>query len=182
MQNVASVGAYSTVALVFADTSRVDAAVAVFKTALDRFTDAQYKDQLPLLLFNYAAVLKRVGDGRMAAEQFDKAAKICNALIAENPKLVEPYRILGNVFAENGDFTNAVDNFQKAVELQPDNPENYMNLIQAFEASDKLDIAIQTAQKAIPPTLSPFTSSRTLKTSRATSGNWNPKRRAISKT
>jgi Tfp pilus assembly protein PilF len=144
-----SIGRYGLVALVFADAGKTDEALHVLTSALDRFTDAQYREQMLPLRYNYAVFLKKTGKDRQAAEQLDTATKICNELLAENPQLVEPYRVLGNVFAENGDFQKAVEYFQKAVALQPDNPENYMNLIQALEVGGKRDSAIETAQKAV---------------------------------
>jgi tetratricopeptide (TPR) repeat protein len=107
--------AYGSVAIIFADAGRTDDAIKIFRTAIERFTDVQYKDQMPTVLFNYAAILKRAGESRSAGEQFDAATKICNELIYDNPNLVEPYRVLGNIFAENSDFTKATDYFKKVV-------------------------------------------------------------------
>ncbi|MBN2021054.1 MAG: fused MFS/spermidine synthase [Sedimentisphaerales bacterium] len=143
------VRAYSTIALVFDGQGRTEDAIKIFKSAIERFNDAKYKDQMPQLLFNYAAVLKKRGDKEQASEKFGAAVKICNELVSGNPNLVEPYRVLGNVFAENGDFVRSAEYFRKAVDLEPDNPENFMNLTQAFEAGNDLDSAIRSAQKAV---------------------------------
>jgi len=146
---VFSVRVYDMVALIFADAGRTDDALRVLKTALDRFTDRQYREQMLPLRYNYAAFLKKTGKDRQAAEQFDATAQICGELIAENPRSVEPYRVLGNIFAEKGDFTGAVENFRKAVDLQPDNPDIRMNLVQALEVGGNHNSAVQAAQKAI---------------------------------
>jgi spermidine synthase/Tfp pilus assembly protein PilF len=143
------VRAYSVISLIFADTGRVNQALQVCETALDRFTDPQYREQILSLRHNYAVFLKRAGKNQQAAEQFDAVAQICNELIAKTPKSVEPYRILGNIFAEKGDFAKAVENFQKVLALQPDSLENHTNLIQALEAGGNIDSAVQAAQKAI---------------------------------
>ena len=140
---------YSSIGLIFADAGRTDDAIKIFRTAIGNFKDVRFKDQMPILLFNYGAVLKAAGRSQQAAEQFDKAAQICNELISDNPRLVEPYRVLGNIFAENGDFVKAVEYFRKAVALEPDNPENSRILIQALEVAGDFDSAIQAAQKAI---------------------------------
>ena len=140
---------YGVVALKFVDAGRANDAIKIFSTALDKFTDAKYKDQMPMHLYNYAAVLKETGDSAKSAEMFARAAKICNELISENPQAVEPYRVLGNVFAENGDFTKAIEWFRKAVALEPDNPENHKNLIQALVISGDIDSAIVASRNAI---------------------------------
>jgi tetratricopeptide (TPR) repeat protein len=140
---------YGLVALIFAEGGRTDDAIKIFGAALDKFTDAKYKDQMPMLLYNYAAILKGTGYSSKSAELFAQTAKICNELILENPKSVEPYRVLGNVFAENGDFAKAIEYFKKAMALEPDNPENSKNLIQALEVSGDVDSAIKAAQEAI---------------------------------
>jgi tetratricopeptide (TPR) repeat protein len=144
-----SVREYGLVALIFADAGRTDNAFKIFSAALDKFGDARYKDQMPMLLFNYAAILKRTGDSRKSGELFARDEQICNELISNNPLSVEPYRVLGNVFAENGDFAKAIECFRKAVALEPDNHENFKNLIQALEVSGDIDSAIGAAQNAI---------------------------------
>lgn len=140
---------YGLVALIFAEGGRTADAFKIFSAALDKFGDARYKDQMPMHLFNYAAILKRTGDSRKSGELFARAEQICNELISDNPQSVEPYRVLGNVFAENGDFVKAIECFRKAVAIEPDNQENHKNLIQAFEVTGDIDSAIQAAQNAI---------------------------------
>jgi tetratricopeptide (TPR) repeat protein len=102
-----------------------------------------------VLRYNYAAFLKNTGKDRKALEQFDKAEQICNKILAEKPRESGIYRALGNIFAEKGDFTRAVENFRKALDLEPDNPENHTNLIQALDVGGNLDSAIQAAQKSV---------------------------------
>jgi len=143
-----SVSIYGKIAFIFAEAGKNEEAIEVYKTALERFTEDKYKEQMLSFRYNYGSFLKMSGKEKEALDQLDKTAQICNEILALNPKSIESYRVLGNIFAEKGDFAKAMENFRKALDLQPDNPENYMMLIQAFEARDNLDSAIETAKKA----------------------------------
>jgi tetratricopeptide (TPR) repeat protein len=145
---VLAVIGYGMVAKIFADADKADEALEIYKDALDRFRDDQYKERLLSFRFNYAAFLKMAGREREADEQFGVAAQNCNEILAREPNSIESYRVLGNIFAEKGNFAKATEMFYRVLALQPDNPENYMNLIQAFDAGDNLDSAIQEAQRA----------------------------------
>jgi tetratricopeptide (TPR) repeat protein/MFS family permease len=144
-----SIGVFGVVAQIFIEQGKNNEAEQIFEMALDRFTDSQYSQQVLVLHYNYAAFLKKAGKDRQAAKQFDKAEQICNKILAEKPRESGIYSALGNIFAEKGDFTKAVENFRKALDLEPDNPENHTNLIQALDVGGNLDSAIQAAQKSV---------------------------------
>jgi tetratricopeptide (TPR) repeat protein len=144
-----SIGVYGAVAKIFAEQGKTDEAIQIYEDALGRFADSKYREQVLVLRYGYASLLKMTGRDRKAAEQFEATAQICNELIAKNPRPVWLYRVLGDISAVNGDFSKAVECFQKAVQLQPDNPEDHIYLIQALEAGGKIDSAIEAAQKAV---------------------------------
>jgi len=144
-----SIGVYGAVAKIFAEQGKTDEAIQIYEDALGRFADSKYREQVLVLRYGYASLLKMTGRDRKAAEQFEATAQICNELIAKNPRSVWLYRVLGDISAVNGDFSKAVECFQKAVQLQPDNPEDHIYLIQALEAGGKIDSAIEAAQKAV---------------------------------
>ena len=144
-----AVKAYGIIALILFDSKRTDEALRVYKTAIDRFTDLQYRDQISSIRYSYATLLINEGQKERAAEQMDIIERTCHQLLDEDPNSVKSHVLLGNVLAEKGDFNNAAEHFKKAVELQPGNGESRQNLIQTLEASGNIDSAIQAAEDAI---------------------------------
>jgi tetratricopeptide (TPR) repeat protein len=59
------------------------------------------------------------------------------------------YNNLGYAFLHQGDITNAVANFDKALVLQPRYPEAYFNLGRAFLANHQPDVAVDCFQRAL---------------------------------
>jgi len=143
-----SVRAYRVIALIFADTGRTGHAFSVYRAAIERFAGPQHRVDTLSLRYNYAMLLAKAGNDSEAAQQLQSTIDVCRQVLEENPDSVEPHIVLGNYAAEKGDFAGAVEHFQRAVDLRPDNPENYENLVQAFEAWGKRDSAVQAAQDA----------------------------------
>ena len=144
-----SVKAYKVMALIFGDSGRIDPAIQIYNAAFDHLDANRFADQLLSLRYNYASLLKKAGKPEQADEQFRITAQDCWDTLTRNPQLVEPYVLLGNISAEDGDFTSAVEYFTKAVNLNPDDLENRFNLIQAFEAQGNTGSALQAAGSAI---------------------------------
>jgi tetratricopeptide (TPR) repeat protein len=144
-----AVKAYGVISLILTDSHRTKEALTVYKTAVDRFTDTQHKDQMLLLRYKYMMLLKKDGKNEQAAEQSNIVEKTCRQRLDENPNALDSHVLLGNLLAEKGDFNEASVHFQKAVELQPDNSDNRENLIQTLEAAGKIDSAIQAARNAV---------------------------------
>jgi spermidine synthase/cytochrome c-type biogenesis protein CcmH/NrfG len=144
-----SVKAYGTAALIFAERGRTNEALHVYKTALDRFTDPRYMDQISSMRYNYAMLLKKAGKDQDAAEQLNIALQTCRRVLDENPDSAEPHNVLGNAAAESGDFATAVEHFRKVVALRPDSYEGHMTFVQALEAKGEQDSAIKAAQDAM---------------------------------
>ena len=60
--------------------------------------------------------------------QFDGAAKACRRVLKANPRHVDALNLLGVVSFKAGDAGRAVENLQKALALDPVNPEIHKNL------------------------------------------------------
>ncbi|MCC6154606.1 MAG: tetratricopeptide repeat protein [Candidatus Hydrogenedentes bacterium] len=54
--------------------------------------------------------------------------------IANDPKLALPYNNLGINYAHSGQYAFAIENYNKAIELEPDNPDFKFNLAQLYLA------------------------------------------------
>jgi tetratricopeptide (TPR) repeat protein len=146
---IMAIGEYVVAANILTEAGKTNQALQVYENAMGLFTSAQYEVQMLFLRYRYMMLLKESGKNQQAVEQLNIVEKSCRQRLDENPSAVEPYVLLGNMEAENGDFVKAAEYFQKAVELQPDNSENYLNLMLALQAGGKLDSAIETARKAI---------------------------------
>jgi len=144
-----AVKAYGVIALILTSSDRTNEALRVYKTALERFTDAQYKNQMPAMRYSYAMLLRKDGRDKQASEQLDILTKMCQQLLDENPNLVEPHTIMGKVLFDNRSFAKAAEHFQKAVELQPGDLDNCIYLVQTFELSGQREPAVKAAQNAI---------------------------------
>jgi len=143
-----AVKAYGVISLILTDSHRTKEALTVYKTAVDRFTDTQHKDQMLPLRYKYMMLLKKDGKNEQAAEQSNIIEKTCRQQLDENPNALDSHVLLGHLLAEKGDFNEASVHFQKAVELQPDNSNNRENLVQALEAAGKIGSAIEAARNA----------------------------------
>jgi tetratricopeptide (TPR) repeat protein len=143
-----AVKAYGVISLILTDSHRTKEALTVYKTAVDRFTDTQHKDQMLPLRYKYMMLLKKDGKNEQAAEQSNIIEKTCRQQLDENPNALDSHVLLGHLLAEKGDFNEASVHFQKAVELHPDNSGNHENLIQALEAAGKIGSAIEAARNA----------------------------------
>ena len=101
------------------------------------------------LRHNFALFLNKIGMTEEAKEQYRIVTDGYRDIIAKDPKSVNSYVRLGNIAAENGDFAEAVKNFQQAVKLEPDDFNNRFNLIMALEYEEKPDEAIEATKDAI---------------------------------
>ena len=144
-----SVKAYQTMALIFASKNRDNEALEIYRMAINQFSNSPYEPDMLELRHNFALFLNKTGITDEAKEQFRIAAEGYRNMAQKNPSVAWPYVQLGNIAAENGDFTEAIKNFQQAVKLKPDNLDNRFNLIMALEAQDQQDKAIEAAKIAI---------------------------------
>lgn len=144
-----SIRAYNVIAAIFADSGRVNEALEIYQHAVNHISKGQFNDQMPAIHYNFAVLLKKAGQLEKAAEQFRLAVDGYLNILAQQPQSIDAYMHLGDMSAENGNFEEAVKYFQKAVELDPNNLDNNLTLIQAFEAQGQLDAAIEAARKAV---------------------------------
>ncbi len=70
-------------------------------------------------------------------------------LLETDPKNTGILVKIGSLYKDMGELDKAIEYFKKAVAIEPDNPENFKNLIQAFDVSGDIDSAIGAAQNAI---------------------------------
>jgi serine/threonine protein kinase/tetratricopeptide (TPR) repeat protein len=79
----------------------------------------------------------------------DDANKDCNKAVSLGNAGVEGHLCLGLVAAGTGDYQQAVDQYQKAIELDPTTDEAYVGLAKAYSRLNKLSDAERVYQQAI---------------------------------
>jgi Flp pilus assembly protein TadD len=109
---------------------------------------ANVTDQNYLAYYNLGCYSKDDGDYAQAIVYFKKAlsAEADNAPLADHARA---YNNLGYAYLHQGEITNAVAGFEKALELQPRYPEAYYNLGRAFLTNNQPDVAVDCFQRAL---------------------------------
>jgi tetratricopeptide (TPR) repeat protein len=109
---------------------------------------ANVTNQNYLAYYNLGCYAKDDGDYAQAIVYFKKAlsAEADDAPLAEHARA---YNNLGYAYFHQGEITNAVAGFEKALKLQPRYPEAYYNLGRAFLTNNQPDVAADCFQRAL---------------------------------
>ena len=94
------------------------------------------------------------------ANRLDDAVAVAEEVFAENPGNVEVRRLLGQIYhsyASKGPqgvvdtelLQKAVEQFERLVELEPDNPENHVGVGTLYRATEELEKAEQSLKRAV---------------------------------
>ena len=82
-------------------------------------------------------------------KRYDLAKSQCRQLISERPSLHGPYFNLAKIAVRQGDYAEAVSNFEKVIELKPVHVYSYEGLGAAYEAQGQFDKAVLGYAKAL---------------------------------
>jgi predicted O-linked N-acetylglucosamine transferase (SPINDLY family) len=102
---------------------------------VDSNNPSQIQIELILKLFN--------------SKNFSEAKKEINKQIIKNPNSYILFNILGGVFYEQGQLSQAIENYKKALEIRPNYAEAFNNLGIALYQLNRMDEAIYNYKKAI---------------------------------
>ncbi len=127
----------------YEDPRNVDTAMGLFQRALEQ--DRQYALAYAGLGEAYWRKYDRTKDPQWA----ELAKKSCATAIGLNDKLAQVYVTLGMVHTGTGQYEEAIRNVQRALDLDPINPDAYGELAKAYEALNNLKEAESTYRKAI---------------------------------
>ena len=94
------------------------------------------------VMLNEAAKLQQAG-------QSSKAAVVCHDILEQNPAQPDALQLLGIITYLNGDMTEAIRLFQKALKSQPDNPEAHNNLAIILNYSDRTEEALEHFNRSL---------------------------------
>ena len=101
-----------------------------------------------LAYFNLGYYARDRGEYNQAILYFKKAMS-AEVDCFPNVNQAHAYNNLGYTYLQAKDITNAVADFEKAVDLQPIYPEAYYNLGCAFQANNQPDVAVEAFQRAL---------------------------------
>jgi eukaryotic-like serine/threonine-protein kinase len=79
----------------------------------------------------------------------DKAKMACNRALALMPQLAEGHTCLGNVFLSTGHYDDAVQEFQRSIDLDHNSDETMSSLAAAYEKLGKASLAEDAYRKAV---------------------------------
>jgi tetratricopeptide (TPR) repeat protein len=128
--------------------SDFEAAVGAFQEGIRLNQDPDSRN-LSDLYFNLGHSLRKLGRGNQARQALEKAAAGYNRELEGNPRSSAAHFALGSVFVETRDFERAAEHFRQAVDLDPGDTVNHMNLVKSLEARGLLDQAIEASRRAM---------------------------------
>ena len=85
----------------------------------------------------------------MGQKRLAEAEAQCLTAIATEPRFVDTYNLLGMIHASNGKYQDAVDTFNKAIEIDPKNGMSYSNAAVSLTLMELTDDAESNLDKAV---------------------------------
>lgn len=82
-------------------------------------------------------------------KRFDQAESLCLVAVRKNPHIARVYKILGNIYFQQGNFEDARRSFREALKRGVDEIEVYKKLGYAYVACDKYKEAVRVYRQAI---------------------------------
>jgi tetratricopeptide (TPR) repeat protein len=80
--------------------------------------------------------------------KYDDSVAAFNRAVAINPKCQDCFYNIGFAYAQKKDYTQAEENYKKALEIKPDYTEAYNGLANIYNAQRKFDLAAEASAKA----------------------------------
>jgi len=82
-------------------------------------------------------------------KQYDLAESQCRQLISERPSFHKPYFNLAKISVKQGNYAQAINNFEKVIELKPDYVYSYEGLGMVYETQGQFGKAVLGYAKAL---------------------------------
>jgi len=141
--------AYGQIGMLRARQGSYDLAAEAFELALAyNETTGGGRNDAPIY-FNLGLALQNAGRPAEAAERFKKAIEIYQADLAAAPGSARLHAGLGRALMESGQTDRALFEFERVVELNPDDPAGHANLIAALGQSGYYDSAVEALERLI---------------------------------
>ncbi|MHC4593815.1 MAG: fused MFS/spermidine synthase [Planctomycetota bacterium] len=140
---------YLEIGSILANQGRWEEAIIAAKSALEYNEKAKVKQSMSRTYHNIAFAFKKLGRNDEAAQYMRNAIEGYRQDLAKYPDSVETVRRLGNILAENGNFSEATKYFQQAVNMDPFEVKNHSLLVKALLIQKRYDEATKQSHKGI---------------------------------
>ncbi len=134
---------YNAMGASYMNLNKKDSAVIMFKKALEIRPD--YRDAAANLL----EVYKNSADTTKSREIIASSTKSFEKQKAKNPKDIENYITLGELYGRQGLFDKSIEALKKAIEIDPTNDRAYNNMGTAYAVQKKFSLAAEMFSKAV---------------------------------
>ncbi len=98
---------------------------------------------------NRAIALMMLGRDDEALAEFRRSILIHSWQWGPRAGIASSYGGMGQIFLSRGDFSAALDAFDRAIRLNPNDPNGYLGRGEVLSAAGKLDLAVQSYNEAI---------------------------------
>jgi spermidine synthase/Flp pilus assembly protein TadD len=144
-----SIKAYNEMGMILAGRGKLEEAVDAFKGALEYNDKAEFKQSMSNVHYNISVALQRLDSNDEASEYMYRAIQGYRQDLAKSPNSTKIAGRLGNALAEVGNFSQATEYFQQAVNLNPYDTGNHSTLAQALVFQERYDEAIAGLREAV---------------------------------
>jgi tetratricopeptide (TPR) repeat protein len=138
-----SIRAYNEIGRILAELGRWEEAINAAERALEYNEKAQVKRNVSDIHYNIASALKMLGRYEQASQHMRQAIRGYRRDLAKKPNSAKTVTQLGNALAQVGNFSEATDYFQQAVNINPSEAENYLRLARALVIQQRYEQAIE---------------------------------------
>ncbi len=144
-----SIKAYSEIAAIRTKEGKLLEAAEALQQAIEYNEKAQIKTNIAGIHFDFGFLLKELKQPGQSKEHFLKAIEGFREKLARTPRSVETTTRLGIALAEVGQFDEAAEYLQQAVNIDPNDAEKYIMLARAFVTQRHYDEAIEQLNKGL---------------------------------
>ena len=116
--------------------SRYDTAEKIFKKVLDLDPDA-------------TEAIEGLSDAYIHNRKEDKALELIDRVLAQKPDLINLYNRRGIIFRRRGEHALAIENYRRAIEIDPCDAVLRFNIAKAFLSTDDKPNGIKELRKAL---------------------------------
>ena len=141
--------AYSEIGFIRFDQEDYARAVEAFEKALEYNEQFHLGHNLARVHLELGTSLQNLERGQEAEEHFPKAVRLYREFTKKYPGSPEFHFMLGNALVKTLDFDAAFEEFERAIDLDPDRLDNYIQFAKLFELQKRYDEEISMLQKAI---------------------------------
>ncbi len=144
-----AIAAYNHMASIYTEQNRLPQVAESFENMIKAAKRSPGKNDLSGIYFNLGVLYKQLGQSEKAVKSFQTAKEALQEILGAKPNYLKAQVLLGDTYAELGDFQQASDAFRSALMLRPFDPGIQLKYINALEYQGKLQDSRKAAQEAM---------------------------------